>query len=184
MDRRQALKDTAIRLFVEVGFQQASTARVSREAGVATGTLFTYFQSKDDMINTVYSESKTEMTRSVVHGLDKKEAPQKTLKTIWKLGVKWALANPNQYRYIQLYEASAYGLANDENRLDPIEKWVVDCYQKLLNGHEPLPTKLLLRIVNSNQHALIDYLLVEKDGKYEKAISKQTLELTLTGLVK
>lgn len=184
MDRRQALKDTAIRLFVEVGFQQASTARVSREAGVATGTLFTYFDSKDDLINTVYSESKTEMIRSVVHGLDPKEAPQKTLKAIWKLGVKWAIENPNQYRYIQLYEASAYGLANNENGLDPIQKWVVDCYQKMLDGRTALPNKLLLRIVNSNQHALIDYLLVEKEGNYDKAISKQILELTLTGLVK
>jgi AcrR family transcriptional regulator len=184
MDRRQALKDSAIRLFVKEGFQQASTARVSREAGVATGTLFTYFDSKDDMINTVYSESKTEMIRFVTQKLNTKDAPQKTIKSIWKFGVKWALENPNQYRYIQLYEASAYGLTSDENSLDPIQKLVVSCYQELVDGITPLPNKLLLRIVNSNQHALIDYLLVEKDGNYEKALAKQMLELTLTGLVK
>lgn len=183
MDRRQALKDTAMRLFVEEGFQQTSTARVSKVAGVATGTLFTYFASKDDLINTVYAESKSELTAFILEKVTESDPLIKILKSIWKQGVKWGLANPIQYRFIQLFEASAYGLAYAESHDNKIQNMIAQAYIELGNNNTNLPQSLMGRIINSNQNALINYLLTEENGEYNKALSKQMLEVTLAGLM-
>lgn len=45
-DKRQAILETALRLFVDQGFHGTSTASIAKQAGVATGTLFHHFPTK------------------------------------------------------------------------------------------------------------------------------------------
>ena len=46
---RQAIADTAWRLFADRGFDQVPVAEVAREAQVALATVFNYFPSKEDL---------------------------------------------------------------------------------------------------------------------------------------
>lgn len=39
-DKRTAITEATLKLFTERGFQGTSTAQISKDAGVATGTLF------------------------------------------------------------------------------------------------------------------------------------------------
>ncbi len=48
-DKRTTIMKAALKLFTERGFHGTSTAQISREAGVATGTLFNYFPTKEDL---------------------------------------------------------------------------------------------------------------------------------------
>jgi len=57
-DKRTAIMDAALKLFTERGFHGTSTAQISEDAGVATGTLFNYFPTKGDLINSLYFEVK------------------------------------------------------------------------------------------------------------------------------
>lgn len=59
-DKRNAILGAATRVFAEQGLA-APTAKIAREAGVAEGTLFTYFASKDELLNQLYLELKYEM---------------------------------------------------------------------------------------------------------------------------
>jgi AcrR family transcriptional regulator len=49
-NKRQNLVDAAISLFADKGFYYTTTAEVSAQAGVAAGTLYLYFNSKDDLL--------------------------------------------------------------------------------------------------------------------------------------
>ena len=46
-EKREAILDTALVLFTERGFFGTPTSMISKEAGVATGTLFFYFKTKE-----------------------------------------------------------------------------------------------------------------------------------------
>ncbi len=48
-DRRQAIIEAAIELFRQVGFQRASMDMISRRLGGSKGTLYGYFQSKEEL---------------------------------------------------------------------------------------------------------------------------------------
>lgn len=48
--RRAALARAALRLWAEAGFDQTSVAKIAREAGIAKGTFYLYFESKEALL--------------------------------------------------------------------------------------------------------------------------------------
>ncbi|HYS81455.1 MAG TPA: helix-turn-helix domain-containing protein, partial [Anaeromyxobacteraceae bacterium] len=52
-DKRNALLAAATQVIAELGVS-APTARIAQVAGVAEGTLFTYFRTKDELLNELY----------------------------------------------------------------------------------------------------------------------------------
>ncbi|WP_140445014.1 MULTISPECIES: TetR/AcrR family transcriptional regulator [Bifidobacterium] len=50
METRRTIRDTAMRLFGEYGYDAVTTQRIAAEAGMSQITLFRYFPSKEDLI--------------------------------------------------------------------------------------------------------------------------------------
>jgi AcrR family transcriptional regulator len=48
--RRTALAEVALKLWAERGFDQTSVAAIAREAGIAKGTFYLYFESKEALL--------------------------------------------------------------------------------------------------------------------------------------
>jgi TetR/AcrR family transcriptional regulator, fatty acid metabolism regulator protein len=55
--RSRAILTTASRLFAEKGYSNATTSEIAREAGVAEGTLYHHFGSKDGIFLTLFDET-------------------------------------------------------------------------------------------------------------------------------
>lgn len=55
--RSRAILATASRLFAEKGYEQSTTAEIAREAGVAEGTLYHHFGSKDGIFLTLFDDT-------------------------------------------------------------------------------------------------------------------------------
>jgi len=56
IDKRRVILDAAIRVFARQGFHNCRVADVAAEAGVAYGLVYHYFNSKDEMLNELFSE--------------------------------------------------------------------------------------------------------------------------------
>ena len=54
IEKRTKILEAAFILFSEKGFENTNTAEISQHAGVATGTLYSYFQDKVDIYKTVF----------------------------------------------------------------------------------------------------------------------------------
>ena len=63
--KKQALLEAAIELFAKDGFWNTTTANIAKHAEVATGTLFTYFPTKNDLLDEVYLMIKREALAEV-----------------------------------------------------------------------------------------------------------------------
>ena len=55
--RRQALLDAAETYFHEVGYEAFSMAQLARNTGLAKGTLYLYFKSREELFLTLYEQS-------------------------------------------------------------------------------------------------------------------------------
>src|SRR6267378_3735694 len=58
--KRDAILRAAIDVFAERGFFNAQVADVARAAGVAAGTVYLYFRSKDDLLVSIFERSMRE----------------------------------------------------------------------------------------------------------------------------
>src|SRR5207248_8386238 len=60
-DKRTRIMDAAIKVFAERGFHSATVAEIARAAGVADGTIYLYFKSKDDLLLRLFDEKMTSL---------------------------------------------------------------------------------------------------------------------------
>jgi len=99
-DKRNAILDAATRLFAERGLTAAPTSEISKLAGVAEGTLFTYFETKDDLINALYREIKLELADAMMSDFPRKKNIRTRLRHVWDRYVNWGIANPKQRKVL------------------------------------------------------------------------------------
>jgi len=99
-DKRNAILDAATRVFAERGLAASPTSEISKQAGVAEGTLFTYFKSKDDLINTLYREIKLELADAMMSDFPRKKNVRTKLQHLWNRYVKWGIVNPEQRKVL------------------------------------------------------------------------------------
>jgi TetR/AcrR family fatty acid metabolism transcriptional regulator len=71
--KRDALLRAAIDVFAERGYFNAQVADVARAAGVAAGTVYLYFRSKDDLLISIFERGMREAIaegKHVIHGVN------------------------------------------------------------------------------------------------------------------
>ncbi|MGD1066280.1 MAG: TetR/AcrR family transcriptional regulator [Vulcanimicrobiaceae bacterium] len=96
-DKRSAILAAAIRVIAAQGLS-APTASIAKEAGISNGSLFTYFETKADLLNELYLELKTEMVAAALAGLPTKSDARRQLLHMWRQWLDWAVASPDKRR--------------------------------------------------------------------------------------
>jgi AcrR family transcriptional regulator len=94
-DKRNAILAAATRVIAMQGLG-APTATIAHEAGVANGTLFTYFETKADLLNHLYLELKAQMVGAVSMGQSDMLEPRERLFLVWQNWMRWAVAYPEK----------------------------------------------------------------------------------------
>ena len=61
----------------------AATSAISSAAGVAEGTLFTYFKTKDELINALYREIKLELADAMMSDFPRRASIRNRLQHVW-----------------------------------------------------------------------------------------------------
>jgi AcrR family transcriptional regulator len=91
-DKRNAILDAATRLFAEHGLAAAPTSEISRRADVAERTHFTYFETKDDLISSLYREIKLELADAMMSDFPRKKNVRAKPRHVWDRYVNWGIA--------------------------------------------------------------------------------------------
>jgi AcrR family transcriptional regulator len=55
-NKRSHIIETALRLFAEKGYDRSSIALIAKEAGVAQGLMYNYFNSKDELLLAIFQQ--------------------------------------------------------------------------------------------------------------------------------
>ena len=104
-DKREALMAAATRVIAAQGLS-APTAVIAREAGVANGTLFTYFETKADLFGQLLLELKTGMAAASMEGIAVQAPPHERYSRLWSNWMRWGTSDPARRRAFALLDAS------------------------------------------------------------------------------
>ncbi len=106
--KEEKLLMAALRLFNEFGFHNTPTSKISKEAGVSTGTLYNYFQSKEALINSLYLYIKQHSAEYVRENFEMTDDYKEGLKRIWTLIVKWGFEYPEFFKFKESFCQSPF----------------------------------------------------------------------------
>jgi AcrR family transcriptional regulator len=99
-DKRNAILTAATEVFAERGLS-AATSAISSAAAVAEGTLFTYFKTKDELINALYREMKLELADAMMSDFPRRGSIRDRLQHVWDRYLTWGIKNPSQHKVLQ-----------------------------------------------------------------------------------
>ncbi len=94
-EKRSAILEAATRIIVRQGLS-APTAGIAEDAGVANGSLFTYFETKANLFNDLYLELKAEMAAATLKNPLAGADLHEELFHAWRNWMNWALSNPQK----------------------------------------------------------------------------------------
>jgi len=100
-EKREKLFAAALKLFVRNGVMNTSTTEIAKEAGTATGTLFLYFPTKQDLLDRLVLKIGQAQSEHIDQMLQPSLSARETFFTIWHGTVSWFLENMESYQYVQ-----------------------------------------------------------------------------------
>ena len=158
-DKRNAILDAATRLFAERGLAGAPTSEISKRAGVAEGTLFTYFATKDDLINSLYREIKLELADAMMSDFPRKKNVCTRVRHVWDRYVNWGIANPKQRKVLaQLQVSEALSKESRDAGSAPFVEFqtmIRDAIEQCIFRND-LPVELISKSLSALVEATID----------------------------
>src|SRR3954451_14129809 len=81
-DKRQAILRAAKEVFARNGYFNSKVADIARAAGVADGTVYLYFKSKEEILRSIFERNTSEAVRAGREELAKIEDPREKLRRI------------------------------------------------------------------------------------------------------
>lgn len=108
MSKSDKILEAALKLFIKDGFHATPTSKIAKEAGVANGTLFHYFSTKELLINELYLSIKKHLKDYLTQNLDQCSTTREKVKHLWVNKVKWAIENPDEFSFFQQFRNSPF----------------------------------------------------------------------------
>ncbi|GFM33020.1 TetR/AcrR family transcriptional regulator [Desulfovibrio subterraneus] len=114
--KRDVILDTAARLFAERGFNNTPTSLLAKEAGVAEGTIFRHFQTKDDIFFTLINNVKTQLISDIEKYLEVRgpENALEKLESVIKSFYVFVKKNNMEFSLIFRDAPTRYGQRHDD----------------------------------------------------------------------
>lgn len=117
IDKRTEIMQAALELLAEQGFHGAPMAQIASHAGVATGTIYCHFASRDVLIREIFLEIEGRITAQIQDG-DAVDLPTRhRFSHVCKVLLDYFITYPLEFSYLEQFHNSPYGA---EHRRDKI----------------------------------------------------------------
>lgn len=132
LDKREAILRAAIKVFANRGYFSSKVADIAGEAGIADGTVYLYFKSKDDILHSIFDRAMTEFIDEGRRQLAEIENPVERIRRIAQLHLEKLGADRNMAivfqvelrgstKFMEQFSAAGFG-----EYLDIIRKTIAD----------------------------------------------------------
>jgi AcrR family transcriptional regulator len=158
-EKRRAILEAATRIIVTQGLG-APTAGIAKEAGVANGSLFTYFETKTDLFNELYLELKGEMAAAALKGVPEGADLRTRLLHVWRNWTNFAVSAPEKRRALAQLgvsdEITPQTRASTQKMMVPLGELLEQCRA---NGPmRTVPMGFLGTLMNALAESTMDFM--------------------------
>jgi AcrR family transcriptional regulator len=171
VDRALAVRDAIVAVVAERGLEATTMSAVAAEAGVATGTAYVHYPSKEELLIGGYVHVKQQLGAAATADLTGEMTAHDTFEQIWTQAHAHLQAHPEQARFLVQFEHSSLGTAAHARMQDEHDP-LTEATTRLLDAFVPLPPVVLydlalgpmVRLVAAGQPASDGELRVLRDA--------------------
>ncbi|WP_053404381.1 TetR/AcrR family transcriptional regulator [Persicobacter sp. CCB-QB2] len=146
-------------LVMQVGIAGATIPKIAKKAGMASGTLYIYFENKEDLLRQLYLHLKSEMVSVTFGALDKSAPFKLQMFQLWKELLAMAVEKYPERIFLEQYKISPF---YDEQVMEASIGWVKQAEDFLEEGKNQLLVKDIQKdLVYSMMYGFLNELAVQ-----------------------
>ena len=116
-DKRRLLLDAAVRVFARKGYHAARVGDIAEEAGVAYGLLYHYFESKEDVLRSVFRETWRALIATIKSVEEGDDPPREQLRKVAEILLRSWKRDPDLVRVLVLEVTRSGHLAGEMDEI-------------------------------------------------------------------
>lgn len=101
ISRKDLIIAAARRVIVAQGLYDASIGKIAKAADIPVGSVYTYFDSKETLINHIYREDKLAMGACIFQPVPENLDVETELNIYWSRAVDFGLENPEKFAFTE-----------------------------------------------------------------------------------
>ncbi|GGH28212.1 TetR/AcrR family transcriptional regulator [Dyadobacter endophyticus] len=183
-NKEALIREKAIELIVNHGFDGLSMHKLAKAAGVSVATIYIYFKDREDLIQQVYTDESRKMTEATLLNFDPDVHFDEGLKRQWINRMNYCLENPysmtfmEQVKHSPLVDRSTV----DTRFLQAMQRFVHNAIDR--KEIMPLPVEIYWSIAFAPLYQLVKFHIAGKSmpGRPPFIFDEEKINLTL-GLV-
>ncbi len=94
VDKKAEILKCGKQLFIMKGFKNTNVAEITKMAGMATGTFYNYYPSKEKLFMEIYLEENAKLKKSIMDSLDHDAGPMKVMMDMLAANYEGMSSNP------------------------------------------------------------------------------------------
>jgi len=100
-DKKYLIMNTMLKLVKENGLQGTAMSKLAKKAGIAAGTIYHYFESKEELINSMYLESKLLFGKAINQVDWSKDSFKEVFKDLGEALFTFFVKNPEIFFFVE-----------------------------------------------------------------------------------
>jgi AcrR family transcriptional regulator len=102
------LLDAALTTFDALGYSATPVPAIAGRAGIAVGSVYRYFPSKEELANALYRREKQRLANALFAGLDVDASAKAVFAQIWERLADFAVEHTEALCFLELHHHGAY----------------------------------------------------------------------------
>jgi len=115
--KHSAILQTALVLFADHGFHDAPMAKLAESANVGVGTIYRYFNNKNNLIQVLYKSVEEALHQAIIEEVDPSFSTELQFKHLITNLVHYLYAHPTVFKFLEQYYHSPFGLEKKREKL-------------------------------------------------------------------
>jgi AcrR family transcriptional regulator len=107
-DRKESILEAALQAFVDRGFHGTAIPEIAENAGVAAGTIYHYFPTKQALVNELFRLWKGEVAKRVFSRFPQGAPVREQFRVMWHEILAFANQHTTAFAFIELHNHTSY----------------------------------------------------------------------------
>ena len=151
-EKKKAIFESTLELIKENGFHGTPMSQVAKRAGVACGTIYHYFDSKDTLILELHAYIKEQMTDALLQNDDQNQDFKSRLMNYWRKHFQFYIQHPDYLFFMEQFVNSPYYNRCPDYHGQRFQSIIVQFIEDGISTGKlkPIQTKLMGVIMHAN----------------------------------
>jgi AcrR family transcriptional regulator len=128
--KRDDILKATLELISTQGFHATPMSQIAKKAQLGAGTIYRYFNNKEDLLNELYIETKTKIIEAISDKYSEQQSIHDSFINLLRCAILFYIENPNYLLFTEQYENSPLITQSTHEKIEQLVVPILDIFSR------------------------------------------------------